>query len=85
MILVDSGPLIAAFDRSDDRHKECAALLQDLPDELLVPPTVVAEVCYMVARERFGTDLEVAFLRTLADGSLTPAVLEPADFDRMAR
>lgn len=65
MILVDAGPLIAALDSSDDRHGECAALLQDIPDSLLVPPTVVAEVCYMVARERFGSHLEAAFLRSL--------------------
>jgi len=29
VILVDAGPLIAAFDSSDDHHRECAKLLQD--------------------------------------------------------
>jgi uncharacterized protein len=84
VILVDAGPLIAAFDSSDDRHEECAALLQDLPGPLIVPPTIVAEVCYMVAREAFGAELEAAFLRALAEGTFEPATLEPADYARMA-
>jgi predicted nucleic acid-binding protein len=84
VILVDAGPLIAAFDSSDEWHEECAALLQDLAGPLIVPPTVVAEVCHMVARFRFGADLEAAFLRSMADGNLQPATLEPADYERMA-
>lgn len=81
---MDAGPLIAAFDNSDDRHRECAALLQSAPDELLVPQPIVAEVCYRISRARFGASVEAMFLRSFADGSLTAVPLEPADFERMA-
>lgn len=52
MILVDAGPVIAAFDTADSRHVECAALLQEATDELLVPQPVVAEVCSMIGDGR---------------------------------
>lgn len=77
MILVDAGPLIAAFDKADDRHAECAELLQTAPDELLVPQPVIG-------RAHFGTAAEAMFLRSFADGSLTAVPLKPSDFERMA-
>lgn len=85
MILLDAGPLIAAFDTSDEYHRDCAALLQEATDELLVPQPIVAEVCYMIGRARFGAPVEAMFLRSFVDGALTAAVLEPVDFERMAQ
>lgn len=82
--MLDSGPLIAAFDRSDDHHDACAHLLRHTPGVLFVPPTVVAEVGYMIARQRFGGDLEASFLRTLANGTFTPLDLDTSDYTRMA-
>lgn len=84
MILVDAGPLIAAFDNSDARHTDCADLLRTSSDELLVPQLVIAEVCYMIGRAQFGAATEAMFLRSFADGSLTAVPLEPSDFERMA-
>jgi predicted nucleic acid-binding protein len=84
VILVDAGPLIAAFDSSDGHHLECARLLQDAPEELLVPQPVIAEVCYMIGRARFGASVEALFLRSFADGSLSTVALEPSYFQRMA-
>lgn len=85
MILVDAGPLIAAFDTSDEHHIDCAAVLRDSNDELLVPQPIVAEVCYMIGRAHFGAPVEAMFLRSFADGALTAAALEPVDFERMAQ
>lgn len=85
MIVVDAGPLIAAFDTSDEHHIDCAAFLEDSADELLVPQPIVAEVCYMISRDRFGAPVEAMFLRSFADGDLTPAALGPVDFERMAQ
>jgi predicted nucleic acid-binding protein len=48
-----------------------------------VPGLVIAEVCYLLARE-VGTSAEVAFLRSFAGGFLTAAGLEPADLERAA-
>ena len=68
MILCDSGPLIAASIRDDDDHRLCVDLFLALHlngERLLVPPTVIAEVGYML--ERLGSPAhEAAFLRSVA-------------------
>jgi predicted nucleic acid-binding protein len=84
-ILVDAGPLIAGFDDTDVWHDECSRLLETLPGPLIVPATIVAEVCYMISRYRFGSTAEAAFLRSFADGDLTIANLVEDDFERMAQ
>lgn len=78
MILADAGPLIAAFDNSDDRHAECSELLQKSPDELLVPQLVIAEVCYMISRAHFGASAEAMFLRSLPGRVAAQVVLDLA-------
>jgi predicted nucleic acid-binding protein len=83
VILVDTGPLVAAAVRNDPHHEACARLLRQRSGELAVPGPVVAETCYML-ESRGGPDVEEAFLRLLAAGRLV--CLEPAveDFARMA-
>ncbi len=84
-ILVDAGPLIAGFDDTDVWHDECSRLLETLPGPLIVPATIVAEVCYMISRYRFGSAAEAAFLRSFADGQLAIGNLVESDFERMAQ
>ena len=48
MIVLDTGPLYAAADRSDARHDECASVLEDLERPLVIPVTVVIETSYLV-------------------------------------
>ena len=62
--IVDSGPLYAVIDRSDDDHARCLETLQRLDLQLVIPALVVAEVSYMVGRH-LGADVEAAFLRGL--------------------
>jgi len=77
--------LIAGFDDTDVWHDECARLLETLPGPLIVPPTIVAEVCYMISRYRFGSAAEAAFLRSFARGELVLGNLVDEDFERMAQ
>jgi len=49
-----------------------------------VPATLVAEVCYMISRYRFGTAAEAALLRSFANGDLVVGNLVEEDFERMA-
>lgn len=84
MILVDAGPLIAGLDRIDRHHEQCSQLLQDLPGPLLVPGTIIAEVCYMLAREDIPPSVEALFLQSFAHGYLECPEFIPADFARMA-
>ncbi|GAB3883174.1 hypothetical protein GCM10027612_14830 [Microbispora bryophytorum subsp. camponoti] len=52
MIVIGSGPLIAALNIRDRYHEACARLLQTHPEPLLVPATVVTEVCQLVEKRQ---------------------------------
>jgi predicted nucleic acid-binding protein len=85
MILVDSGPLIAAAIEDDPDHHRCVELFASLRqgnETLLVPQTVVAEVAYIVQSEG-GTDIELLFLQSIADGDLTLVSLDDDDVTRI--
>ena len=56
-----------------------------MPGPLIVPATIVAEVCYMITRYRFGPAAEAAFLRSFAAGDLVVGNLTEDDFERMAQ
>ncbi len=58
---------------------------ETLPGPLIVPTTIVAEVCYMVSRYRFGSAAEAAFLRSFTTGDLVIGNLVEEDFERMAQ
>lgn len=86
MIICDTGPLVAAALANDADHAACVKLFTDLHGagtQLLVPPTVVAEEGYLLAREA-GPRLESLFLRSLADGDFSAVDLTAADYARMA-
>lgn len=83
MILVDAGPLVAAGAADDHHHEVCTKLLSSATEELLVPATVSAEVCYLLER-RAGSKSEAAFLRLFPAGRLVPVDITAADYERMA-
>jgi len=66
-------------------HDECSRLRETLRGPLIVPTTVVAAVCYMISRYRFGSAAEAAFLRSFATGDLVIGNLVEEDFERMAQ
>ncbi|MEV4058973.1 type II toxin-antitoxin system VapC family toxin [Nonomuraea dietziae] len=83
MIVLDSGPLVAAVNSRDNHHAACARLLRTHPGPLLVPSTVVTEVCQLVER-RQGSKAEAAFLQSFGSG-LTLVDLTAEDLTRMSR
>jgi uncharacterized protein len=83
VILVDTNVLVAAARTADTNHDAAARLLENLDEPLLVPPTVLAEVCYLLD-EWGGPDVEVRFLRDFRPGGLQLAELTTADVVRMA-
>ena len=83
MILLDTNVLVAAARTADTNHGAAARLLETLDEPLLVPPTVLAEVCYLL-NEWSGPGAEVRFLRDLRSGGLQLAELTTADVARMA-
>ena len=83
MILVDTNVLVAAARTADTNHDAAARLLETLNEPLLVPPTVLAEVCYLL-NEWSGPDTEARFLRDFRPGGLQLADLTTDDVARMA-
>lgn len=83
MILWDTGPLLAAFDRSDRYHAACADLISRTPPPLLVSSPVLTEVCYFL-QERVSPRAEAAFLRSAAAREILLIQPEPTDLDRAA-
>ena len=86
MILCDTGPLVAAALRRDPDYYACVELFTGLRlagRRLLVPPTVTAEVGYML--QTYGSaELEAAFLDSLAAGDFEPVEFVPVDYARIA-
>ncbi|GAA1668791.1 type II toxin-antitoxin system toxin ribonuclease C26 [Kribbella yunnanensis] len=85
MIVVDTGPLVAAVLHNDQDHRACVDLFTAAHlggEQLVVPSFVVPEVCYMIQRE-LGAKVETAFVRSLAEGDFTVADCEPM-LDRIA-
>lgn len=81
MILVDTGPLVAAVNRRDSRHAECRDLLEQRAGDLLVSPYVVAEVCWMVS-SRIGAEAEANVIDAVAAGELQQVDLTAEDLRR---
>ena len=80
-LLLDTGPLVAAIDRSDKHHARCAALLESAGGPLLVPTTVLVEVCWLL-EER--PDIESAFLASVTTGEFEHITITAGDLARMA-
>jgi predicted nucleic acid-binding protein len=67
VIVIDTGPVVAAANRKDDHHEQCVQLLQGFPGPLLLPAPLITEIGYMLY-SRAGSRAEAGFLRDVADG-----------------
>ncbi|WP_405061635.1 PIN domain-containing protein [Kribbella sp. NBC_01505] len=86
MIVVDTGPIVAAALTADTNHRRCVDLFASLRlnnEELVIPPFVVTEVCYLLAKAG-GPKAEMAFVRSLAAGDFIIASTPASTLDRMA-
>ncbi len=83
MIVVDTGVLFALADRGDTYHRACVHWLAGTRGELVVPPLVIAEACYLVGRG-LGYQAEAALLAAIGPGQrFTLADLTAEDLRRM--
>lgn len=82
MLLVDAGPLVAAFDRNDRAHRACADLLETATGPLLVPEVALSEVAYLVGAH-VGPFAEVKLAAALRDRELQAVATEPGDWVRI--
>jgi uncharacterized protein len=84
--VIDTGPLVASADRADKHHTACAELLRRLIEQrerLLVPVTVVVEVCWLLEKYQ-GPEAEARFLDLISSGVFELAGLDRPGVGRMA-
>ena len=56
MILVDTGPLVALFDRKDEHHDRCAKTLRGIREPILTTTPVLTETFHMLGPASPGSD-----------------------------
>jgi uncharacterized protein len=83
VLIVDTGPLLAAADTADPYHRACVDCLTGATGPLRTTALVVAEAAYLIGR-RIGPKAEARFFRSIADGDLALETLTEADIVRMA-
>lgn len=65
--LVDAGPLIALFDRSDDYHERMLKFMRRFEGRLFTSWAVITEVLHMLD---FNTNVQMDFLKWLERGAV---------------
>jgi predicted nucleic acid-binding protein len=80
-LVLDTGPLLAAVDAADPDHPECAALIGDAQEDLIVPALVLAELDYW-CHKRLGADVWIAFLDDVLAGAYRVESPREADLQR---
>lgn len=83
-LILDTGPLLAALDASDQDHSRCASLLVEATEDLVVPGLVLAELDYW-CHERLSTDVWLMFLEDLLSGAYRAEQPTRDDLLRCAR
>ncbi len=78
MILTDTSPLYAVADQDDKWHARLHAFLETRRRQLVVPMTVLPEVCYLIGAY-LGAAAEVSFVRSIFGGEVR---VEPPDEGR---
>ncbi len=82
-IIADSGPVFAALDADDPWHGPITAVLPTLREPVIVPFTVIVEVCRLL-RRRLTPAHEARFLRSCAAGEVQIEQLTMEDMERAA-
>ena len=78
MIVADTSGLLALFNRAEPAHAAVVAAVRASSAPVVVPPFVIAEVDYLVAK-RVGAHAALAVLREFASGAYTLPALDADD------
>ncbi len=49
-VLLDTGPIVAMLDRSEQHHADCAGIVATLEAPLITCEAVIAEACYLLRK-----------------------------------
>ena len=61
-VLLDTGPIVATLNASDQWHRSCAGAVSELIERCVTTEAVVTEACHMVGRGRARASLVLDFL-----------------------
>jgi uncharacterized protein len=81
-LILDTGPLYASLDRSDDDHERCRTLIETADEPLLIPAPVLVEVDYLIHRS-LQPGVLVALLDDIERGAYEVVDLAPHDYRRV--
>lgn len=82
MLIVDTGPLVAAADRADRHHAQFRNLLETDPGPFVTTAMVVAEVAFLLDRQ-LGAEAEIALYDLIIGGTLRVESLTRDDWARV--
>ncbi len=80
-VLVDTGILFAMADLDDAWHEPVKAFLQNITDVLVVPITVLSEICYLL-NTHLGKESERKLIASITQNELRVEGLTTEDFRR---
>ena len=81
-IIVDSGPLIALFDRDDKYHNKVVNFLKTYDGNLLTTWAVITEVSHMLA---FNLKVQISFLKWIELGGVKLIDLDQKDLRKLIK
>jgi hypothetical protein len=81
-LILDTGPLYASLDRSDDDYQACRRLIESASEPLVIPAPVLVEVDYWI-HTRLHPGALVALLDDIQAGAYRVEDLQPADYLRV--
>jgi predicted nucleic acid-binding protein len=81
-LILDTGPLYASLDRSDQDHAACRELIERADEPLLIPAPVLVEVDNWVS-QRLSAGAFVALLADIEAGAYRVEDLQPPDYERV--
>jgi uncharacterized protein len=79
-VIIDSGPIIALFDKDDAYHEHAIGFLRDFKGELITNFAVVTEATHLLD---FSVQAQTDFLQWLLEGGISVAEILPDDLDRV--
>ena len=82
-LILDTGPIYASLDRSDDEHARCRRLIEEADEPLLIPAPVLVEVDYLIHRS-LTPGVLVALLGDIESGAYDVVNVTPGDHRRIA-
>ena len=81
-LVLDTGPVLAAFDRSDRDHDACATLLREATEPLVLPAPVIVELDYLLERQ-LGPTAFLDLLRDVCADTIRVEALVERDYPRV--